>query len=684
MFLLAFLSLNSTFGQEPPKKSEFTEEVLPASIEQEETDGDLAGATFQEDQETHVIDINQLTEHRSEALGFCTEAEIHAIQKHIEEVGRFISIFELQAVEGISLERARQLIPHFTIKPVTVNYGNILKSAFETGVHRFVFRYQRSWPLQKGYLTDSPSYEGGADGYIFRYRFNGPGVLQAGFTAKKDPGEAFFTGSNKQGFDSYQGFLQLNKISPWLPQFILGDMRISFGQGLMQYGAWGAGKSSWTTLIRKSAPVLKPNYSISEIGFIRGGGAQFKFNKQYSAVIFGGLNSLDAPITNPDSVDYPDLDEEVFTSISESGLHRTNSEIENEKSIRQYNAGGQLSYTGNRFKIGLNSIYRKYSKPYLPSNAPYQKFRPTGKQTLHYGADHLLELKYITLFGEVSVLDGGGLALLEGAMLSLDPKFDIACMYRNYAADHVAFQPLSFGDSREATNEKGFYTGFQWKPTSRWLISSYVDLWKHPWLTFTSDFPQRGVDYLLKVQFSKRKKWDIYYQGRWKEEDLNQLAEISPLPGTTVYQRIGNRLHGTWTLGQGFTFRARLEHQTISVGKKSFQGSMIYQDILYKPLGKRISANLRFAVFNTDGYESRIYTYESDVLYSYAIKALFGKGSRMYLNIRYLFNNAITLEARYAMTRYQDQIAIGSGTSEVQGDTQHEVKLQLRYVIGDN
>jgi hypothetical protein len=53
-------------------------------------------------------------------------------------------------------------------------------------------------------------------------------------------------------------------------------------------------------------------------------------------------------------------------------------------------------------------------------------------------------------------------------------------------------------------------------------------------------------------------------------------------------------------------------------------------DILYKPLLAPYAAVLRLQYFETDSYNSRIYAYENDVLYSYSIPAFYDKGFRYY------------------------------------------------------
>ena len=86
--------------------------------------------------------------------------------------------------------------------------------------------------------------------------------------------------------------------------------------------------------------------------------------------------------------------------------------------------------------------------------------------------------------------------------------------------------------------------------------------------------------------------------------------------------------------------------------------------------------NGRLAWFDTDGYNSRLYAYENDLLYSFSIPALYGKGIRSYLNFRQTFNESFSLWLKVAATHWISQ----NETEELSGSkTNSELKVQLRY-----
>ena len=94
---------------------------------------------------------------------------------------------------------------------------------------------------------------------------------------------------------------------------------------------------------------------------------------------------------------------------------------------------------------------------------------------------------------------------------------------------------------------------------------------------------------------------------------------------------------------------------------------------------KPFSANIRLQYFETDDYNSRLYAYENDVLYSFSIPVFYEKGYRYYLNVNYDLTKKLTAWARIAQTINPDRSIIGSGLDEIKGNRKTEVKLQVMY-----
>jgi len=94
---------------------------------------------------------------------------------------------------------------------------------------------------------------------------------------------------------------------------------------------------------------------------------------------------------------------------------------------------------------------------------------------------------------------------------------------------------------------------------------------------------------------------------------------------------------------------------------------------------KHYSGNVRLLYFDTEGYNSRIYAFENDVLYGYSIPVFFDKGYRYYLNIKYDLSKKLSFWIRFSQTIYPEKNTYGSGLDEVNGSIKTELKFQGIY-----
>jgi len=116
-------------------------------------------------------------------------------------------------------------------------------------------------------------------------------------------------------------------------------------------------------------------------------------------------------------------------------------------------------------------------------------------------------------------------------------------------------------------------------------------------------------------------------------------------------------------------------------GVNKENGFLAFFDFIYKPMLKPVSGVLRLQYFETDGYNSRIYAYENDVLYSYSIPAFSDKGFRYYLTLNYDLSKKVSFWLRWAQTIYKNRATVGSGLDEIQGNRRSEVKIQARWLF---
>lgn len=85
-------------------------------------------------------------------------------------------------------------------------------------------------------------------------------------------------------------------------------------------------------------------------------------------------------------------------------------------------------------------------------------------------------------------------------------------------------------------------------------------------------------------------------------------------------------------------------------------------------------------MYDTDDFDSRIYAFENDVLYSFSVPALYDRGTRSYVMAEYSYKR-LTFWVRYAITRFTDRYIISSGLQQIDGNIASDIRVQCRLKL---
>ena len=156
-------------------------------------------------------------------------------------------------------------------------------------------------------------------------------------------------------------------------------------------------------------------------------------------MLFGSKKKVDA--TSIADSSYSDL--EFISTLDLSGLHRTNSEIAKMNGLTEYLTGANLRYSNTALKLGSAFVYQGFDRPYVKKETYYNQFDFRGNSNFSLSGDYNYTFKNINLFGEVSKILNpdikNGLAMIHGAMISIDSRASVGVLYRNYSRDYQTF-----------------------------------------------------------------------------------------------------------------------------------------------------------------------------------------------------------------------------------------------------
>src|SRR6056297_446074 len=584
MVLILWGINDKTFAQTEPFNKQTIEDLIEEIATS--TDEELDYTTLYDNLTFYLynpLNINTATQEELEKLHLLNDFQIKSLQDYISRNGEMVSLYELQLVHGFSLDQIEMILPFVSVSEEITQRKTSIKNILKDGNNQIFIRAQNVLEEQVGYSSISDSslavspnsrYLGSSYRIYSRYKFHYRDKVYFGFTAEKDPGEEFFKGSNKNGFDYYSAHLQLNNIGVF-KTITLGDFEAKYGQGLILWSDFGMGKSPYVLNIRKRSQGLRKYSSTNENVFMRGAGTTIAI-KNIDISAFFSYKNIDANIQ--DSVDNEIA---TVTSFQNTGIHATPSQMEDKDAIRENIVGGNITYNHKKFKLGVTGVYYKYGATLIKDTTPENQFNYRGKENVNISLDYQFSIRDFYFFGEEAISQNGGKAFLNSMLVNLAPQISMSVLHRHYDKNYQANYSNAFGETSNVRNESGLYLGLEVHPIKHWTITSYFDTYRFLWLKTGIDAPSQGNEWFVQADYNPTRSFSIYLRIKNEIKQKNQNAEtgIDPLIDEKLLK---TRLHLAYQINKQLAIKNRIETTKYQEGSlPSEYGYMIYQDIFY-------------------------------------------------------------------------------------------------------
>ena len=650
------------------------------------------------------LDVNRATARELALVPAFSPLLAQAVVDYREANGLFRSLPELQRVAGVTPVLYAEARPYLRIGealdvaapraarfPPVPSFSEIARGLRYIGIQRV----QRRLDLAAGFEGDDSTraYAGSPERLYTRlqalYRRN----VSLNVTLEKDPGERFaFDG--QPGYDyvsAHAAVLDVGRIDA----LVVGDFVAEYGQGLVLWRASGFGKGpdAVQSPIR-SGRGIRPYGSVDENQFFRGAAASVAVVPGLYVSAFGSRRRLDASFVEVDSLglDDPEIPPGVtdgfISGLPADGYHRTATEIARKDVLGETLVGGGVEYRLDARRVagtvGVVGYGARFDDPISGGDAPYERFDFEGTDATMGSVYADLRTRSVQAFGEVARAPGGAFGGIGGAAAEVSPALDVLVIGRHYARDFVTLHGYPFGERNGVgQNETGLYTGLRLRPAPTLTISAYVDQYAFPWLRFGVPRPSAGHEAMLFVEHRPRRWLRLYAQARTETREAGTDV-ANGIPGSVVgglqpETRQSLRLHAEYEANRRLRLRSRIEGaRFVEEGQPATLGVLVYQDVRWQALGAlRLDARLTF--FDTDGYDARLYQYENDLTHVFAIPVLFGRGVRTYVLATVEPVEGLTLQAKYAVTIFEDVTRVSSGNNEIEGNRVRDLGVQLRF-----
>ena len=630
------------------------------------------------------INLNSAGFDSLKMLFFLSDAQIDNLLDFRKKHGPFTHPNELLLVTGISQQDLSNIKPFIRIGTYTPEKQSryhlsqeILARLKMTRPKQAGYKkYSRkAFLYEKDYLAKKQSrFQGPPVGTLLKYKISNQQHWQGGLTLENDPGENYFSKSQKTGFDflSAHACYTPGKI---IHRIIVGDYKLQWGQGLLAWSGYSSGKSTSTLSNEKSGNGIAPYTSTDENRYLRGMAVSLHPTRTITTEIFVSYKKTDGNLADLDTLSPKTVQ---TATLYETGYHRNLSECEKKHNLKEFTTGLSTHLNHRYFRIGVQLLHYNFSPALTIGKAAYQQYNETGHQRTLVSVDYKTGGYHFYLFGETARSDNGTWATVNGLRYSGIPRFALCALYRHYDKGYHSHYNSGFAEYSNTTNEEGLYLGLESTPSRSLKINAYYDRFRFFSPRYQATIPGNGQEIVGDVTFN-RSRWDCSFRFKHEEKPEDDKTGENLQSVSRIKQEY--RLQFTYSICEQLKSRTRTSYTRYMKKEKHEGGYLLYQDLMYSSLQTNLKAQFRFAYFDTDSYNTRIYAYENNVLYGYSFPALYDRGFRSYLNLNWKPFTLITLYLKAGLTYYPDKSTISSSLTQVNDNKLFDLSFQIRIKL---
>ncbi len=608
-------------------------------------------------------------------LGLISEFQWMEIKKYKSRYKNLLSVYELESIPGFNRNDLQRLMPFVSCSasdnsPVALvlSPGNLNRRM------EIQFAARSIQEKQAGYVgieNESKMYQGNSIGYQFRFKYQLGKQITFALNAESDPGESISFGRNKYGIDFYSGYLRLSDRNN-KAELILGNYKAGFGQGLCFDNAYSSGFSlDRAHEVKKFARGIRAYSGNDETNTLFGIAFRRKF-KNWEMTHFASRFLRDASfVFGADSV-------LSIQSLHSTGLHRTINEVERRKNTAEITAGSNIILKLNSLYLGFTAVTRTYSSSKTIEEKMGSKLVTKDLITANLASDYQLNFRRFHFFGEWSINKNLEINQLHGLVLNPVNKVSFSFLFRKYTQENLMLNTAGLGQFSTNLNEKGFYSGVKISINKSFSLLAFADYTHNLWLRYRVNAPREYVVISSRLSYNPSLPIIIFAQYKYRQYPLNEdTFDYFQFPSISDYQQF--RIQISYFPISSIRLQNRIELiQVREPGLSSSLGMLIMQDLKWA-ISPKLSGYFRLSLFDTETYQSRIYSGENDIYQSFSGIMLANQGERFYFIIQYKMDNGLQFAVKLARTIYSGAYTIGTAGEEIDGNTRTELRFKFSY-----
>ena len=258
----------------------------------------------------------------------------------------------------------------------------------------------------------------------------------------------------------------------------------------------------------------------------------------------------------------------------------------------------------------------------------------------------------VDVWGEVAAshTEQWGWGTIMGVRVNPISDLNLLAIYRYYSPEYDNIYANALSSKTRVYNEHGGYLGVEYNRLRNWQLSLFGDVWKEGYETMAQADFLSPKDHKMHMRLRAKRKNEIdTYSARW---------------------------NGVWELGE-WKLKTQVDANMVYANEKWSYGFSVFQDVECRFVKVPIVLQFRAQAFDAREWNNRVYIYENDVLYAYAIPFVYGLGGRFSLNARYKINDTFALYLRVSETIYQGAWAAAHDKKHTRTDIHALLRVKL-------
>lgn len=602
----------------------------------------------------HPININSATESDLYLLPFLSGDEIRSILQTRRRVGEFKSPDDLFSVPDLPRETVLLLL-NFVVIEREVQKVPIISSL---SVRSYV---SRELQVRRGYLDGM--YLGSPTSTFHRIVFESPKGIRGGFLMSKRAGEPSLT-------EQVSGYVALPSINDRI-DLILGNFRVEVGQGLMLGSGFGISKGGNPTggIVKRSSGI-QPLVSRSDHYRFQGAAATIRLLRT-EGLLFISSTPRTATVYENGTV-------RTLTSFP---VYRTETDRSKRNAVNELMYGMHIRQRlRDRFFIGWSWYSLRYNREFLPDNP----VRFSGRQNHHMGLDWFLEYRNVSLAGEAaSSTSARSIAFISTLGLTIAENFETSLLFRSYPPAYVSKYGFSFNErGSNPEDERGVYAGLRYRPAPRFLIEAYIDAFTFSNASRSPPLHTTGSDMFFRVTYPVADGSQLEARVRRRTRGEIRIVQNEEMSNRIVVDRSQTNVRLDLTTQPIRAIRLRLRTEGVYLSypelKVTERGMYLLTDVRWI-LTPRLSVEGRILFYDTDSFDSALYTLEYDMPGRMRMILLNGQGAITSLSLRLKLSGNLNLNLKYTENYRSDGQPISGGLQQVDGPSLGMVMFQVDF-----